>query len=366
MRHAIIAILLAGLCSCGNRGSPLPGRNELHIVYISPTGNDVHRGGRHCPMRTLSAVSAKLKREAPDADVEVRCISNRGIYRNQFATWDYWNPAHKTTITSYPTTTRARFEMENAAACSSPFFTFNGKAGEATNLRLENLLVLNYNAGAIYLLGSWPDETPAKWNGYNKISHCIFSGIGNLGRPTVPLAYGVLDFVRSVCDTVEDCTFYRCENDRTGAPPIIGIYLAHCSRGNVIRNNLFRGIGGNTIKLRDASNGNVIEDNTFIRCGGRQGRSANIISWYCDENLMDLDCEFTGEGASDSTVIRNNVARGAPFCDMAVLWADLMLILPAAEHCWPCVGDTSHVTMSGNSCKTCQQSDYEANDTPPY
>jgi hypothetical protein len=111
MRTAIITILLAGLCSCGNRGAPPLERNALRIVYISPTGNDGHRGSRNSPMRTLGAVSAKLKREAPDADVEVRCISNRGTYWNQFATWDYWNSAHKTTITSYPTTTHARFEM---------------------------------------------------------------------------------------------------------------------------------------------------------------------------------------------------------------------------------------------------------------
>jgi hypothetical protein len=366
LRRTIVILLVAALCGCGNRGAPSPGQERLHVVYISPKGNDKHSGTSRHPMRTLTAVSAKLTREAPDRDVEVRCISDRGIYWNQFAMWDYWSPSHTTTIRSWPASTHARFEMKSEAACASPFFTFDAKAGEATNLRVDGLLVVSYNAGAISIIGSWPNENPALWNGNNRISHCVFADIGNLGRPSVPCTYGVVDFVRSVCDTVEDCTFYRCENDRSGAPPIIAVYLAHHSRGNVIRSNLFRGIGGNTIKLRDRSNANLIENNTFIRCGGRQGQSANVISWYCDRNLMDLECEFSGEGPSDSTVIRNNVARGATFCDTAVLWADLMLNLPAAAHCWPCVGDSSHVALSGNTVEGCREDDYEADDKAPY
>jgi hypothetical protein len=250
--------------------------------------------------------------------------------------------------------------MADSAGCSLPFFTLTAKAGEATNLRIENLLVLNYNAGAISFTGSWPHETPARWNGYNKISNCIFANIGNYGRAGLPICYGVLDFVRSVCDTIEGCTFYRCQN--ATMLPIIGIYLAHGSRGNVIRGNLFRGIAGNTIKLRDASNANLIEDNTFIRSGD----DADVISWYCDENLMDLECEFTVEHASDSTVIRNNAAHGSSNCDAAIMWADLMLSLSPCGKCNPCRGRPSSITLSGNTCDRCRVSDYWINDTPPY
>ena len=366
MKRAIIIILLAALCACDKVNPPASEQTGPRMLYVSPLGKDTDDGTFDSPMQTLNAVCTKLKAEAPDADVEVRCLSTAGTYWNQFTTWTYWNTAHKTTITSHPVGTRARFEMADSAGCTSPFFTFNAEAGVATNLCIENLLVLNYNAGAIYLTGSWPDESPVKWNGYNRISNCIFANIGNYNRPGLFLCFGVLDFVRSICNTVDGCIFYRCENERAGAPPIIGIYLAHGSRGNVIRNNLFRGIGGNTIKLRDGSNANLIEHNTFIRCGRRQRISANIISWYCDENLMDLDCMFTHEGASDSTIILNNVARGAFNCGLAVLWTDLMLILPPTAKCDPCIGDTSHVTISGCSIAECQVSDYAINDIPPY
>lgn len=369
MTRPVIMILLFALCACGIVDTPTfalcgaPG-----VLYISAAGKDTNPGTLRSPMRTLNAACVKLKIEAPDCDAQVRCLSTHGIYYDQFVTWDYWNPRHTTTIKSWPPGTRARFEMRPAAACPSPFFTLRAAAGEPTNLRIENLIMVNYNGGAILFLGTWPNETPVKWNGYNRISNCIFGQIGNLNRPSSLFCDGVINCVRSVCDTIESCIFYRCANNGWTGSPINGIYLKHGSRGNVIRNNQFRGLDGNSIKLRNGANANVIESNTFIR----SGNDADVISWYCDENLWDQpwSCSdpggFSIEGPSDSTLIRGNLARGNSGCGPAILWADLMLNLPPCGKCNPCRGLPSTVTLSGNTCDACLVSDWYSNDVLPY
>jgi hypothetical protein len=329
----------------------------LRVIYVSPRGNDRNEGTLSDPMLTLNAVDARLQGEAPDTDVDIRCISTQGTFWNQFVEWEYFSPTHVTTIRGYPTGTRARFEMADSAASTLPWFTFRAATSQPTHIVIRDLLILKYNAGGMVFKGGWP-ETDG-WNGYNVIRNCIFAEMGNFGR-SAPICYGMLDFVSSIENVIDGCTFYHGQNNAN--PPIVAIYLAHDSRGNLIQGNTFRGIAGDCIKLRDGANANEIGCNTFIR----SGNNANVIAWYCDESIEEVSCSER-EQPCDSTIIADNIAWGASNCDMAVLWKDMMQYLkPIPGRCSPCMGLPSKAVLLGNVIETCRVSDGANNDVAPY
>ena len=346
MRRAMITLLLAGLCACGTVNSPALGSSAPRIIYLSPAGNDAHQGGRDCPMRTLSAVSAKLKREAPDADVEVRCISNQGTYWNQFATWDYWNSAHTTTITSYPSDSLVHFQMNDSAASAEPFFRLSAAANDSTKLIFRRLAISGYNAGAIWFAGN---ETEDGWNGGNVIEDCVFDSIGNYDIPAAQLCYGMLDFVNSRGNTIRRCRLSDSDNSpwtlRPGGGtyylPMLGVYLAHNSCKNQIYGNTFWDIKGDGIRIRDRSNENAIHHNIFEKTGYH----AAVTTWYCHsdyDTCVYLECPSYGNTFFENTL------TGNAYCGLAIATGDLREVLRSG-----CADEGARLSAWSNSLDTC-------------
>lgn len=351
---ALGLLLILWSCPLGStEGVTLPVNEK--IIFLAPNGDDAAQGDLRSPLRTLRGVLARLKQIQFDGDVTINCISNKGTFHDEFVAWDYSIPDHSIAFRAFPSGTYARFEMTPERAREDPFFCLLANRAARTNLVFDHLAIANYNAGGIWFIGGWP-ASPGGSNGNNRVSYCVFDSIGNMGRPQVPLCYGIIDCVTSVDNVIENCTFHNCRNAGHSTPPIVAIYLAHNSSRNTIRGNTFREIEGNGVKLRDHSNANRITNNLFIRTGKNAGLlqvpNADVINWYCDESLMELDCGPT-ESPSDSNVISDNTACGDYYRMQPNVYVDAMMNLMPCVKCNPCVGIESTVTLFNNSVDTC-------------
>jgi hypothetical protein len=357
MKEAAVTLLLL-LCACA-AGTDSGATSRERALYLAPNGTDTASGTLARPLRTLAGALSRAKALGPDSDLAINCVSDKGTFFDQFVEWDYSMPGHRISFRGYPKGSYARFEMTAEAARDAPFFLLAAKRSAPTNLVFDHLVVANYNAGAIWFIGGWP-ASEGGWNGRNLVTYCTFDSIGNIGRPQAPLCYGVIDCVASIGNVIEHCTFHDCRNAGRSVPPIVAIYLAHGSSRNTIRANTFREIEGAGVKLRDRSNANRITGNLFVQVGYNAGLlqvpNADIVNWYCDESLMELDCG-PPEGPSDSCIISDNVSRGDYYCMMPAIYIDAMRHLIPTVRCNPCLGKESVVTLKNNSVEGCPAKD---------
>ncbi len=332
----LISILMFVIPGC--LVNPHAKSGSAFVLYVSPVGSDSNDGTRMAPLATLNRADTILNGLNPEADVEVRVIGNNGSYIDQTVQWTYYNPDHSTTIEGYPPGSDAEFTASRDNPPDIPFFSFYSASGENTNIRIQGITVNNYVTRAIEISGD--RENPSNgWNGNNRISDCTFINIGNARLPASEFTYSVIALVNSRNDTICHCLFQDIANSNNGGYPqtaaigseegselsasddlaIIGIYLAHYSKSNIIGENVFADVKGDCIRIRDYSNENIIERNEFDKCGWK----AICTMWYCNSRYT-VCTKQKVECPSYENILRDNTVSGNWICEYPELFVDLL------------------------------------------
>jgi hypothetical protein len=337
-----LAALVVALCAAS---APASCDSEF-VLYLSPIGNDTAAGTYDEPIRSFERAEEILAAAAPDSDVVIRLRSDQGPYMDYSVVWTYYHPAHTTTFEAFPDDAPAVFRGDGADPPTGPFFTLEAARGEPTNLVFRRLHIRGYAYRVFYFHGD--RENPAGgWNGRNRITDCIFKNIGNYWDPSAPIVYGAITFVNSTDNVVEDCFFSSfananttvCRSDEREFPeiaieieraaegidvaaatalPIIGVYIAHHSSRDTIRECAMDSIFGDPVRVRDASNGALIDQCLFTRAG----HNAICSMWFCDAEYLDCD-KVHPECPPCSAVLRNSAAHGDRTCATPRLFKDL-------------------------------------------
>ncbi len=277
------------------------------VYYLSPSGSDSRDGlTRARAVKSLARVQALLRANPPRCNVEVEIAP--GVYRNQRVVWETTYPNYRITFRAADRTKRPVFDGCTAGgSCSGgTFFSLRSSTGKATNLHFWYLHVRNYQT-AINLQGDRNRESGS--NGHNRIYGNYFERIGNIYNSSVAPSTACVRLVNSDDNEIANNHFVNVVNTRSGGL-IHGIYAAHRSDRNTIKNNRFLRSSGDPIRLRDFSNNNVITGNTLIRVGV----AAGYTDWYCDSDTRNDCTKSTPECPSWNNQFRDNVLDGTWTC----------------------------------------------------
>jgi len=344
-----------------------------YVLYISPTGDDGNAGTAASPLGSMSRANALLEQLNPDADVVVKLISDRGPYIDQSVAWTYYNSKHSITFESEPSTSNATFTSGDDPP-SEPFFSFYADNGEATNITIRNITVSNYRSRAILFAGD--RENRGGWNGHNTITDCTFEHIGNLKAPRGPIVYSVIGVVNSRNNEISNCVFANISNctaatfpqkriaglrksqkrayenvreyeaggclGTSSNPnlPIIGIYIAHHSDSNSVRNCAFRFVKGDVVRIRDDSNYTYVADNTMEVVGWH----GVVTTWHCTGETGHCT-KNEAEKPSRGIFILDNEVRGNWLYGMPRIYFDMNSSTQAGDS----FCDATSISMEGNT-----------------
>jgi hypothetical protein len=288
---------------------------EVFVVYLSPTGSDSNDGlSPTRAVRTLEGAEAVLRAAAPRADVEVRIA--QGTYVGTHTVWQYYVPGH--TISFMPVDYRYGDGASDIAGRpvfrgdGTPGFWFSarlpsGHPGGDTNLRFYYLQVERYASGGLEFNGGTTTNgagirVPATAGvNRNTVFGMVFRDLGTRYN-AAGVGYGGVDAVNSSGNLIENNHFLNNENSGGDASLIHGVYLAHHSTGNVVRNNRFRQISGDPVRTRNDSNGNDVYGNSFERTG----RYAYYSEWFCDTSCTASNPGSPRECASHGNLFHDN------------------------------------------------------------
>lgn len=331
---------------------------------MSPIGNDGGSGTITSPLATLSGVQNKLRSDQPFDNVVVRIRSDQGIYTGQFVNWTYHRPDFNVSFEPYPDSLYACFFGDGA---DTVFFKLISSSADATNLHFRMLSVRGYTRGAIWFTGDIGLATG--FNSYNSITNCIFHDIGNALYPDKRMCYGVLDLVNSRYNAIEGCTFMNCANANTQPfpqvvteatsstlLPLVTVYLAHRSVGNLVTGCTFRSIKGDGIRIRDRSNDNVICYNYFEQVGW----NAVCSMWYCHPQYG--SCGYF-ECPSWNNWFYDNTIRGNWLCGFSMVFKDLR---PEDNNAIGCQYNPTwtRINLYGNTSDSCTSNNGNTNKRP--
>lgn len=261
-------------------------------VFLSPAGVDTNDGLTPAtPVRTVARVQDVLKAAQPQTDVEIRI--KQGTYVAPPIAWTFVVPGH--TVNFMPVDYKYGDGIGDIAG--RPVFRSDGTAGfwlrgrmpstapQGGNggLRFFYLRVERYSLGAIALEGRIrTDASGLRVPSDDGFNHNTVFGMEmiNLGSKWAASGYGVggLDLVNSSGNLIDNNHFVHQENTGSDGGLLHGVYLAHHSDSNTVRNNRFSYISGDPIRARNDSNHNNVYGNTFERTGTKGLYS----DWFCD------------------------------------------------------------------------------------
>lgn len=287
---------------------------EPFQVFLSPTGLDAHSGLSPAePVQTLARVHEVLQAAAPATDVEVRVA--QGVYVAPPITWTFLVPGH--TVSFLP----IDYEYGDGAGdiAGRPVFRGDGTSGfwltarlpeghpgGEVGLRFYYFQVDLYDLGGLAIDGGITTvdgvrrPATAGHNG-NTIVGMHFTRLGSRWADTSQHGFGAVDLVNSSRNLVLDNHFARLENSGTGQNLIHGVYLAHHSTANLVRDNRFEMVSGDPIRARNDSNDNEVFHNVFQR----SGQAAMYSDWFCDAECAREESRAR-ECPSHGNVVREN------------------------------------------------------------
>lgn len=273
------------------------------VLYVDADGDDGNDGSTPAlAVKTLARVQQILEAVQPSRDVEVRI--NQGTYVGQSVAWTYYHPAHAIRFMPIDYTgggidsIAGRPLFDGAGAPS--LLRLQVSSGEQTHLELIYLEIARYRQYGVLFQGNRNDFAGG-WNGGNRVFGCYFRDIGNLASAGDG-GYAGLDLVNTRENEIRNNHFVRLENQSAEAGLMHGVYLAHGSSGNQIRDNRFQEISGDPIRARDYSNANDVRDNRFIDTGVR----AFYSDWWCDMSVNPNCTKPSGECPSWENEFRDN------------------------------------------------------------
>ncbi|HEY8472997.1 MAG TPA: hypothetical protein VIL37_10240 [Natronosporangium sp.] len=319
MTAGSVGVMLALSADARGEGrfSPPGARTEPQTgpfrVYMSPSGADNNSGlSPEEPVQSLARAQEVLQAAAPTTDVEVRI--EQGVYIAPPTTWTFLVPGH--TVTFLPIDYAYGAGADDIAG--RPVFRGDGSSGfwlsaelpeghpgGDAGLRFYYLQVDQYDLGGLKLDGGVVEvdgmQRPAtEGHNNNVIVGMYFTRLGSRWAGTEH-GFGGVDLVNSRNNLIVDNHFVRLENTGTGKGLMHGVYLAHHSMENTVRDNRFEMISGDPIRTRNDSNDNEVFHNAFQRTG----EIAHFSDWFCDTectqgNLRPREC------ASHGNVFREN------------------------------------------------------------
>ncbi len=312
---------------------PTTNTDPVYRLYLAPTGSDANSGLRpDMPLRTLARAHELLLLAAPQKDVEVRI--KQGTYTAPPTTWTFLVHGH--TVSFLPIDYEYGDSIDGIAGrpvfrgdgTSGFWFTGQlpkGHSGGDARLRFYYLQVEKYDQGGLELNGGiaevgglWRPAT-AGYNG-NTVVGMYFTNLGSRWA-TPRFGYSGIDLVNSRKNLIRGNHFVRLENSGSAANVMHGVYLAHGSSGNTVRNNKFQMISGDPIRTRNDSNDNNVFSNVLRRTGG----GAQFSDWFCD-GLCARRYDKPRECASHGNLFHDNdnvsSYRGAAVSDWALTPGD--------------------------------------------
>lgn len=270
----------------------------VYRLYVSPQGDDARSGlSPQQAIASLSHAHELVLQAQPNTAIDV--VVGAGVYHHQAVRWTYTN--------GYPITIGARDDVAqkpifDGGGKTHTWFTLHNHSAQLSHVMLRNLQIQYYHTG-ISLQGD--RDNPLGFNGANELHGMRFINIGGLFT-TFGYSNAAVRLVNSRDNVISDCEFTNILNESAGASAIHGVYIAHYSSGNQIRDNRFSHINGDPIKVRDRSNANIIADNRFEQTGKR----AYYQGWYCNKATRNDCTKADRECPSQGNVFRDNTLLG--------------------------------------------------------
>jgi hypothetical protein len=291
-RASVIAAVWASLVAGTGHADPEPAAFQ---VFLDPAGSDTNSGLSPTPMKTLARAQDVLRAAQPHSDVEIRI--KQGTYTAPTTTWTFVVPGH--TVNFMPIDYKYNDGIGDIAG--RPVFRSDGAAGYWLKARMPDnlpqggdggmrfyyLRVERYSMGGIALAGRVHTDT----NGLRVPADAGFNHNKVFGMELVDLGskwaasgygYGGVDLVNSSGNLIQNNHFVREENTGGQAALLHGVYIAHHSNDNVVRNNQFAYVSGDPVRARNDSDHNDVFGNVFERTG----QKAQYSDWFCDTSTQ--------------------------------------------------------------------------------
>jgi len=261
-----------------------PSWGEPFLVWMASEGSDANSGlDEGHPVKTLGRVHAILQAnlQSEHRDAEVRIA--HGTYLNDSVDWRFTMDDHYIKFTRWPDGPtpydRPLFKSVSAGdpakgAGGTWFHLRYNDQGQPSNLVFWYLRVEHYDQ-AIDFDGSVACDA---WNGYNTVYGCYFYEIGTLYTvtPSDESCTGCIRMQNSRNNLIQNNHFVRIQT-RSVWDHLHAIYVSDYSSNNMIKNNRFKTVMGDPIRVRNASNWNRVTGNRFVGCG----QNAAVSEWLC-------------------------------------------------------------------------------------
>lgn len=274
------------------------GADRDAVIYLGPAATAKADGkSPQSALPTLqdALVLAQDKFKEGSVNVTIRVLPGR--YVAQSATTAGAAPGGSLTIAAVEDAGRPVFDGGDQ---DLTWLTVTGRVGQPANLKVFGLRIQNYLT-AITLNGSRNRLN----NAVSKvvIRNNFFEGIGQRKRGTGKPSTAVIRLVNGDDNSIVNNRFIQFRNVEK-CSLLHGIYLAHNSTGNLVKDNQFEDGCGDAIRFRDGSGGNQVEDNRFTDAWA----GSPISDWYCDASGRDDCTKQSGECPSlDNTLSRNQL-----------------------------------------------------------
>jgi len=278
------------------------------VLFLDPLGDDDDDGAApETALLSLQVAHDRIEALEPSGAVTVEIAPGR--YHLQQVEWTHFPPDGLTIRWAMPGE-RPIFDgcgPDDDPCPGGAFLRFEAAAGEMTDVDIEGLHIERYQRG-VYFRGD--REDPAGFNGGNRVADCVFSEIGNAYNISVGNAFGAVTLTNSRGNLVVGNRFERLLNFFEFGL-LHGVYLAHYSDDNIVRDNVFDIVSGDGVRIRDASDRNLIEGNRFTKAG-----LYGVGEWYCEQDTRDDCTKAAPECPSFDNRVVDNVIDGTwPECE---------------------------------------------------
>jgi hypothetical protein len=291
-------------------------------VYLDPTGSDANDGrSPTSAVQSLAQVQRVIAAARPASDVEVRI--KQGTYVASPLEWTTYVPGRSITflpidydygegVTGFAG--RPIFRGNGSAGFWFRATLPSGDSGGDTRLRFYYLQVERYSSGGIMFDGGTAESVAglmrsrtAGMNG-NTVYGMHFRLIGSKHVPS-GVGFGALDLVNARNNVIQLNQFAQIENrSASGEAELVhGVYMAHHSSGNKVRDNRFTKVSGDPIRTRNKSGDNQIFRNIFVRSGFK----AFFSDWFISaaKSHQTRECESRGNSFYANKLISGYTKR---------------------------------------------------------
>lgn len=273
--------------------------SKLHAadLYVSPNGSDLNDGlSLSSSVLTLSYAVSLAKQKIVGGEKTVNIFVQTGLFRSESISLDD-DFAFSSLKIIGAASDQSSFPIFDGVGSSGTWLTLKSKSGIVLDLHVEGLVVRNYKT-AISIEGN--RDRPMVGVVGVVIRRNFFQNIGSDDES--PVSTAAIRLVNS-SEGIIELNYFKGIRNKVSCGALHSIYLAHFSSRNQISNNVFDGVCGSVVKLRDRSSGNRILNNVFMRLD----EVPAVEEWFCDKAVRKDCTKRMGECPSIENVVRGNL-----------------------------------------------------------